>query len=681
MQPNLQDPVTVLSGVGPKRVTALKELGIETIADLLYYFPFRYEDLKVKELADVADQEKVTLKGVVVADPVISRFGPHRNRLNVRLLINHAVIRVTFFNQPYLKDKFTTGTEIAVYGKWDAKRKSLTGMKVLAVQNEDHPSYEPIYSVSKKIRQGTLVKLIQEAYKRYQGLLVDLVPSNVRSHYRLMNEQEMVQGMHFPKSLEEAQAARRTAIFREFFLFQLRLQTLKNSNDRPENGVALEYDNDALKKFIKTFPFELTNAQKRVVNEICRDMRRPQHMNRLLQGDVGSGKTIVAAIALFATVTAGYQAALMAPTEILAEQHYNKLAKLFAPLHVSVSLLTGSLRTQDKRQALADLRSGRTNIVIGTHALIQEDVDFKRLGLAIIDEQHRFGVNQRRILREKGQKPDILTMTATPIPRTLAITAYGEMDVSTIDEMPAGRLPIQTTWIRSNQVQNALQFVRQQLEAGQQVFVITPLIAESETLDLKTAEQIYDQMNAVFGNDFKVALLHGQMKDDEKNAIMADFAADRVQLLVATTVVEVGVDVPNANVMLIFDADRFGLAQLHQLRGRVGRGKEQAYCILIADPKNQTAIERMTIMTETTSGFTLAQKDLELRGAGDVFGDRQSGLPAFKIGDPVADINSLQVAQLEVQKLFEADPDLREQEHWPLAHYLDVQKLRQPSFD
>ncbi|USF97187.1 ATP-dependent DNA helicase RecG [Latilactobacillus sakei] len=678
---SLTDSVTVLTGVGPKRLTALNQLGIATISDLLYYFPFRYEDLKVKDLSEAVDQEKVTLKGTVVADPVVSRWGPGKTRLNVRLLINHDVIMVTFFNQPYLKDKFEAGVDIAVYGKWDARRNSLTGMKVLAVQSADNPSFAAIYSTNKNVRQGTLVKLIREAFDNYRNVIPDLIPADIRERYKLVSEVELIAGMHFPESYPEAKQARRTAIFHEFFLYQLQLQAIKQADRHVENGLALPYQNAALKEFIKTLPFDLTDAQKRVVNEICLDLKAPAHMNRLLQGDVGSGKTIVAAIAMFAAVTAGFQAALMVPTEILAEQHYQSLQKLYAPMNVTVGLLTGSTTAKERRTLLADIESGRINIIVGTHALIQDAVVYHKLGFAVIDEQHRFGVNQRRVLREKGLQPDMLAMTATPIPRTLAITAYGEMDVSTIDELPKGRIPIETSWVRSNQVEQALSFVQKQLADNSQVFAITPLIAESEQMDLKNAEEIYATLAERFEPQYHVALLHGKLKDDEKNRIMTAFSNNEIQLLVSTTVVEVGVDVPNATVMMIFDADRFGLAQLHQLRGRVGRGKKKAYCLLIADPKNQQGVDRMTIMTETTNGFVVAQKDLELRGPGEVFGDRQSGLPVFKVGDPVADFASLQVAQQEVQKIFTVDPTFSQPAYAPLKAYLAQQKQNYQTLD
>lgn len=643
---SLNDAIGTLNGVGPKRVQALKKLGLENINDLLTYFPFRYEDLQAKDPSTLTDQAKVTLKGTVAAEPVLTRFGRKKNRLNFRLLLDdHQVIPVTFFNQPWLRDQIETGQPLAVYGRFDAKRQSLAGMKLLSQANGAMGS---IYPANKEIRQATIKKLVVAAYAAYASVIVDLIPEHVRTAYRLLHRRQMIHDMHFPADATAAAAARRTAKFEEFFLFELRLQIVK-SQDHTLMGQRLAYDLPQLKAFIKSLPYELTAAQKKVVNEICFDLKRPVHMNRLLQGDVGSGKTVVAAIAMYAAMTAGTQTVLMAPTEILAEQHANNLAKLFADFPVNVALLTGATKPAARKVLLPQIASGEVNLVVGTHALIQPEVHYHHLGLAVIDEQHRFGVNQRQALRQKGTQPDILAMTATPIPRTLAITAYGEMDVSVINELPAGRKPIQTQWIRSNQEGSMLRQVKAQLAAGSQAYVVTPLIEESEAVDMKNAKAIYQRFQAEFEPQYKVGLLHGQMKNDEKNAIMAAFKANEFQVLVATTVIEVGLDVPNATLMLIYDADHFGLAQLHQLRGRVGRGAKASTCFLVADPKNQLAIERMTTMTQTTDGFVLSQKDLELRGPGDVLGRKQSGIPDFKVGDPVADLNVLSAAQQVAQ--------------------------------
>ncbi|WP_409022796.1 ATP-dependent DNA helicase RecG [Dellaglioa sp. P0083] len=678
MMSSLNDSVSVLTGVGPKKLTALNQLGINTIIDLLTFYPYRYDDLKAKKLSEITDQEKVTLKGIVSSEPVLIRFGQKRNLLNVRLLIDSDNITVSFFNQPFLQKQFEIGKEVAVYGKWDDKRKSLSGMKLLTKQNDDKLS--AIYRSSKDIHQSAIRQLITQAFEQYADRIDSILPNSLIKKYRLINRKTMLHDIHFPQDEKEFHDAKRTAIFEEFFLFQLKLQYIKR-NDTKNDGIKINYQNNELKKFIQTLPFELTAAQKRVVNEICSDMKQPIHMNRLLQGDVGSGKTIVAAIVMYAAITAGYQAVLMAPTEILAEQHANNMATLFADFPVNVALLTGSMKVKARRELLAHLESGEVNLIIGTHAIIQPDVSFSRVGLVITDEQHRFGVNQRRILREKGAEPDVLAMTATPIPRTLAITAYGEMDVSTINELPAGRQPITTSWLKSSQVGKGIDLIKEQLMQGSQAYIITPLIDESETLDLKNALALYENMKEIFEPKYKVGLLHGKMKNDEKDQIMADFKANKYQILVSTTVIEVGVDVPNATVMMIHNAERFGLAQLHQLRGRVGRGKKASYCILIADPKNDFGRQRMQIMTETTDGFVISQKDLELRGAGDVLGRKQSGIPDFKIGDPIGDINALQVAQQEAHEIvfrndFESNPEFK-----PLNDYLKNHQNTDLKFD
>ncbi len=662
----LTDAITALPGVGEKRAEGLAQLGITTVKDVLFYFPFRYDDLKERDLETAIDGEKLTIKGTVVAPPVVSRFGPRKTRVNIRVRVQHAIVMVTFFNQPWLRDKFHEDQEVAVYGKWDASRSSLSGMRVLATQDADSPALAAIYPLNKAVHQTFLMGLIKEAFTRYADQIRDVVPDEVRKHFKLLDDRTLVEWMHFPKTGAEAAAARRSAIFREFFLFESRLQSLKHHDAKPTNGLRIGFDNQRLRDFIATLPFELTTAQKRVVNEICADMRRETHMNRLLQGDVGSGKTIVAAICMYAAVTARFQAALMVPTEVLAEQHFAKLTTLFANLPVRVALLTSAATTAARRQILADLRGGDIDILVGTHALIQKDVDFSALGLAIIDEQHRFGVGQRDLLRDKGLKPDVLAMTATPIPRTLAITAYGEMDVSTIDELPAGRHEVRTEWLRKNQMGRAVDAIREAVAAGGQCFVITPLIAESEKMDLQNAEAVFADLQNQLGATTPVALLHGQMKQEEKADIMRAFAADETKVLVSTTVVEVGVDVPNATLMLILDADRFGLAQLHQLRGRVGRGKKAARCLLVADPKTEQGISRMEVMTETTDGFVVAQKDLELRGQGDIFGNKQSGMPDFRLGDPVTDFNVLEAAQQTATHLFTVDPELAAPQNQPL---------------
>ncbi|GCF94332.1 ATP-dependent DNA helicase RecG [Enterococcus florum] len=662
---SLQESVAVLPGVGPKRAQNLAELGIVTIEQLLGYYPFRYEDIQEKNLLEINDQEKVTLKGVVVSAPVVNRYGYKKSRLQFRMMQDHAVFTVSFFNQPYLKDKAVVGEEIAVYGKWDAKRKALNGMKILGgKQPED---FAPIYHVSKAVRQNTLIDLIKVAFEKYGREITENLPDYLLQKYRLMPRPQAMLAMHFPKNPEENRLAKRRVVFEEFFLFQMRMQGLKQSERSEKNGIAIRYDVERLKRFTQSLPFELTGAQKRVTNEICYDLRSKKHMQRLLQGDVGSGKTVVAAIALYATMTAGFQGALMVPTEILAQQHVESLNQLFDPLEVSTALLTGSTKARERRVILEALANGEIDVIVGTHALIQDNVAFSNLGLVITDEQHRFGVNQRKVLREKGLRPDVLFMTATPIPRTLAITAYGEMDVSVIDEMPAGRIPVKTSWIKPKQLEPTLDWARQELANGHQLYVICPLIEESEALDVKNATEIYEHLKEFYAPDYQVSLLHGRMKNQEKETIMEEFKENQSQILVSTTVIEVGVNVPNATVMFIMDAERFGLAQLHQLRGRVGRGSEASYCILVASPKNEMGKERMKIMTETTNGFVLSEKDLELRGPGEVFGFRQSGLPQFLIADLVNDATVLEVAREEAEQVWLLDNWRELPEFAPLA--------------
>lgn len=643
--------VAVLAGVGKKRQQALAELGIESIESLLTYYPFRYEDVQQRQLAEIQDQEKVTLKGTVVSPAVMSRFGYKKTRLQFRMMQDRDVFQVSFFNQPYLKDKIILSEEIVVYGKWDAKRKALTGMKIFGSGKQD--SFAPVYHVSKKIRQATLQDLIKQAFAQFGEQIEEILPVQLVDKYRLMERKQAIYAMHFPDDMDTYRQAKRRVVFEEFFLFQMKLQGLKQAEKAEVNGLCLSYDAKQLKAFIQKLPFELTDAQKRVTNEICADLKSPKHMQRLLQGDVGSGKTIVAAIALYATITAGFQGALMVPTEILAQQHMESFVSLFAAMDVTVALLTGSTKTKERKHILAGIKDGSIDILIGTHALIQEDVDFAQLGLVITDEQHRFGVNQRKVLREKGWKPDVLFMTATPIPRTLAITAYGEMDVSLIDELPKGRIPIETRWVRPPQLDTVLHWAKKELAKGHQMYVICPLIEESEMLDVQNAQKIYEELKKFFEPISAVGLLHGKMKPSEKEQVMEQFKENQTQVLVSTTVIEVGVNVPNATLMIIIDADRFGLAQLHQLRGRVGRGVSASYCILVANPKNEVGKERMKVMTETTNGFVVSERDLALRGPGEIFGQRQSGLPEFLIADIVEHATVLEVAKQEAESIWQ----------------------------
>ena len=656
---NLHQPLSVLPGIGPKSAEKYKKLGIETVEDLLLYFPFRYEDFKSKNVLDLEDGEKAVVSGLVATPANVQYYGYKRNRLRFTIKQGELVLAVSFFNQPYLADKIELGQTVAVFGKWDKAKGALTGMKLLAQVEDD---LQPVYRLSQGVSQSALVKVIKTAFEAgLDQLLEENLPQILMDKYHLLSRRQAVRTMHFPKDLEEYKQALRRVKFEELLFFQLQLQVLKEENRSVGQGIVLDWDEKKLKVLQASLPFALTEAQERSLSEILADMRSPYHMNRLLQGDVGSGKTVVAGLAMYAAVTAGKQAALMVPTEILAEQHLQSLTSLFSNLRIL--LLTGSLKAAERRERLDLIKSGQVDLVVGTHALIQEGVHFHDLGLVIIDEQHRFGVAQRRILREKGQNPDVLMMTATPIPRTLAITAFGDMDVSIIDQMPAGRKEIITRWVKHQQLNLVLDWLVKEIQKGSQAYVISPLIEESEALDLKNAIALEEELIAYFGDRARVALLHGKMKGEEKDAIMQAFKQGEIDLLVSTTVIEVGVNVPNATVMIIMDADRFGLSQLHQLRGRVGRGDKQSYAVLVANPKTESGKRRMKIMTETTNGFVLAEEDLKLRGSGEIFGTRQSGIPEFQVANLIEDYPILEEAR-KVAVQVVTTPNWREHPDW-----------------
>lgn len=668
-------PVTDLKGVGTKTAAALGSLGIYSIYDLLFYFPFRYDDLETLPLDQIMDGQKVMLKGIVATEAYVSRFGYKKSRLSFKLRIDHDIVMVNFFNQPWLKSKIEIGQEVAVYGKYNIAKQSLSGFKFVAAKENDS-GMAPIYPVNKNIHQKTLQKLINSAIDEYLDELDDIVPIEIRKKYRLMSDQEIIKGMHHPNNGHMAELAKRSAIFREFFVFQMQLALLSNSNPNNAQGIAKKYNLTEIAKLTHSLPFELSDDQKHVVNEIFADMHSDFQMQRLLQGDVGSGKTVVAVYAIYAAITAGFQVALMVPTEILATQHFKKIDELLRPLGVRVALLTGTTKTLEKREIYKELEDGTINVVIGTHALIQDNVIFKNLGLVIIDEQHRFGVGQRKSLINKGLAPDLLAMTATPIPRTLALTVYGEMAVSEIHHLPNGRKPIISAWKTSNQMDEVYSKMKQQLNAGFQVYIVTPLIKESENLDLRNAEEIFAKIKHDFPEQ-NVVLLHGQMSGVQKDEIMSDFSLGKINILVATSVIEVGVDVPNANMMVIYNADRFGLSQLHQLRGRIGRGQTQSYCVFLADPKTDSGKARMKIIASTTNGFKLAEEDLKMRGEGDLFGKAQSGLPEFQVGNVVNNYNTLVVAQEVAKNVVKHDPKLIEAEHFALKQILDYNQLKQ----
>lgn len=652
MENIFNNSVGTVKGIGKTTTEQFEKLGILTIEDLLYTFPYRHEDFRMRDLTETPHGERVTVEGRVESEPTVFYSGKNRSRMQVRLLVGHHLVKAIFFNQHYLKDRLLTGMQINVTGAWDRGRQTIT---VNRLHTGEQTDFEPVYSLKGIMHQKT--------FRRYMRTVIDLtaqqieetLPLEMLEIYKLPSIAQALEMVHFPTKAEDVKHARRRFVYEELLLFQLKIQGMKKLRKEQEKGLIIQYDLNLLKNFISTLPFELTNAQKRVVNELCAELKSPLRMNRLLQGDVGSGKTAVAAIALYAAVTAGFQGALMAPTEILAEQHAELLANWFEPFGVTVAFLAGSTKAKARRELLERLEAGEIDLLIGTHALIQPEVQFHKLGFVVTDEQHRFGVQQRRVLRDKGLNPDVLFMTATPIPRTLAITVFGEMDVSILDELPAGRKEIETHWLKEDSLLPVLQKMEKELRAGRQAYVICPLIEESDKLDVQNAVEVHAELSNYFGGRYTVGLMHGRLPSAEKDQVMREFSEGQLNILVSTTVVEVGVNVPNATFMLIYDATRFGLAQLHQLRGRVGRGSDQSYCVLLANPSTEEGKMRMQSMTETNDGFILAEKDLELRGSGDIFGKKQSGMPEFKMADLVHDFKALSIARDDAERLLNSD--------------------------
>ncbi|UOQ47913.1 ATP-dependent DNA helicase RecG [Gracilibacillus caseinilyticus] len=668
--------VEQIKGVGPKLAETLEQINIHTVEDLLYYFPNRYDHYEQKPLHELIHNEKVTIVGEVLQEPMVTFYGRKKSRLTVNIRVDGAVVKGVMFNRPFAKKHFVAGDTISVNGKWDQHRLQITiDQYKKGSMNADNP-ISPIYSSKGDIKNAQFQKIIKQTIQDYQEEISEFMPAPFLTKYKLPDRVTGFSEMHFPSSFQQLKHAKRRFIYEELLLFQIKMQLYRKRNREATEGNAQVINMEQVKQLIQQFPFTLTEAQKKSLTDIFQDLHSPYRMNRLLQGDVGSGKTAVAVISLYGTVTAGKQVAFMVPTEILAEQHEASLKELL-PKEVTIHRLTGSIKGKKRQQILSEVEDGSCQVVIGTHALIQDDVHFRDLAYVIIDEQHRFGVHQRNTLREKGILADMLYMTATPIPRTLSITAFGDMDVSKIDEMPKGRKPVETYWVKQNMFERTVNFIYKEIKKGSQAYIICPLIEESDKLDIQNALDLFAQLQEVLQGKATVGLMHGRLSTEEKEQVMLDFASNNVQILVSTTVVEVGVNVPNATVMMIQDADRFGLSQLHQLRGRVGRGDKQSYCILVADPKGETGKERMRIMTETTDGFELAERDLELRGPGDLFGVKQSGLPEFKLADLVHDYRALETARTDAIELVEhqfwKDPDYQDLFNY-LQKELDLDK-------
>lgn len=666
LKPAKDTDVMYMKGVGPKIAYKLNKLGIYTAQDLIMYFPKKHIDYSSRTLIKhLKEGENTTIFGYIKS---VSAFNT-KNKLSVvkvavtdesgRLELSFFQAKSNRFMLERVKAQFPVNAGIMVSGT--VKRSSYDGKLTF-----DKPNYSimtgefledknanlnlarivPIYTVCEDLSIKVLRRAIYNAINIYKNEIENIVPDYIREKYGILDKKIAVEQIHFPESIELLEQARFSLIFEELFLIQLKLVRLREQNSNNHSALALKIKEQGIvRKFIDNLPFELTGGQKKAVNEILNDLNSDIPMARLLQGDVGSGKTVVATIMLLAGVENGYQGALMAPTEILAQQHYNNLQQWLTPMGISVGLFLGSQGKKVREKFRTDLRNGQMNIAVGTHALIQEDVDFNNLGAIVVDEQHRFGVKQRNVLKKKSQNPQMLTMTATPIPRTLALTVHGDLDLTVIDELPKGRKPIKTSLVTSHR--GVYDLIKQEIEAGRQAYVVYPLIEESETLSAKAATIEAERLQNEVFPQFKIGLLHGKLKNDEKEQVMADFKEKKYDILVSTTVVEVGVDVPNATVMLIENAERFGLSQLHQLRGRVGRNDLQSYCILHTSTKSQETKERLNIMTQTNDGFVIAEKDLQLRGPGEFLGTRQSGLPDLIISDIVRDAKVLEMARNE----------------------------------
>ena len=665
-RPANQTDVMYIKGVGPKVAYKLNKLGIYTAQDLIMYFPKKHVDYSSRTLIrDLKEGTTTTVFGYIKS---VSAFNTKNNLSVVKVTVadESGKFELNFFQSKSnrfmlerIKAQFPQNAGIMVSGtvKMNNYSRKLTIDKPTysimtgeflenSAANLNVARIVPIYTVCEDLSIKTLRRAIYNAIQLYKNDIINIVPDEIRERLGLLDKKTAVEQIHFPESMDILERARFTLIFEELFLVQLKLIRLRENTAKNTKSVALNIKKDGLvQKFIQSLPFELTKGQKDAVNEILNDLHSDAPMQRLLQGDVGSGKTVVATIMLLAAVENGYQGAIMAPTEILAQQHYNNMIQWLTPLGLSVGLFLGSHGKKIRTKFETALRNGQMNIAVGTHALIQDNIEFANLGAIVVDEQHRFGVKQRNVLKKKSQNPQILTMTATPIPRTLALTVHGDLDLTVINELPKGRLPIKTSLTSSHR--GVWELVRRELNYGRQAYVVYPLIDESETLSAKAATIEAEKLQKEIFPDFKVGLLHGKLKNDEKEQVMADFKNKKYDILVSTTVVEVGVDVPNATVMVIENAERFGLSQLHQLRGRVGRSSLQSYCVLVSASRSQETRERLNIMTQTNDGFVIAEKDLQLRGPGEFLGTRQSGLPDLIISDIVRDAKILELARNE----------------------------------
>ena len=662
---DLDKDVKYIKGVGPNRVQLLNKLGIFTLRDLITYYPRTYEDRsKPKAIAECVNGEEVLIEGIACGRVAEVRL---KGKTMQRLLVRDETggCTITWFNQSYLKNKFEAGEKYKFYGKitnnfgkitmtspvFDEKQKNFNTGKII-----------PLYPLTYQLSQNVLRKIMEAGLVEVEGKLQETLPAYLLEEYGLEEINEAARQIHFPKELKDFERARKRLVFEELLSTQLALITLKNSYQSEGEGIQFD-KNVKMSEVIHQLPFQLTKAQLRVLEEIDSNMEAKTSMNRLLQGDVGSGKTVVAMCAAYKAVKCGYQAAIMAPTAILATQHLENFQKMLEELNIKCELLISGISKKKKEQLLERLAKEQIDILIGTHAIIEENVVFKNLGLVVTDEQHRFGVKQRTKIAEKGENPDVLVMTATPIPRTLALILYGDLDISIIDELPPNRKKIETFAVNKKMTERVNGFIEQQIKEGRQAYIVCPLVEEDEESDLKSVEKLYETYQKEIFPQYRVDYIHGKMRPKQKDEIMERFKLGEIDILISTTVIEVGVDVPNSNIMVVENAERFGLAQLHQLRGRVGRGDYQSYCVLKYEGRSETLKERMKVMCSTNDGFIISEKDLELRGSGDFFGTVQHGLPEFKIANLFEDMPILKSVQGIATQILKDDPKLEKEEN------------------
>lgn len=662
--------IQFLKGIGEARAKAFSRLGVFTVRDLLFHFPRSLEDRsEIKPISELMDGETVCVRAQLAGDVRTYRARGRKSVTQTKVSDGSSIMRVTWFNAPYISKNLQSGGEFTFYGKASYKGNyfEMTNpvLDTIPGENKKTGRIMPIYPATSGLSQDQIRNAATTALMELEKPLPDILPQSIIREQGFKTLMESLIDIHTPKSFDAFEAARCRFAFEELLVLQLGIRLM---GDERKNFSATPIKNvKCIQDFAKTLPFELTNAQKRVINQICVDIQKPTPMNRLVQGDVGSGKTMVAAAAMYATANSGYQAVLMAPTEILAIQHYKNLSNLFSAFGMETALLCGGMTAAEKRESKQKIKDGTAQIIVGTHALISEDTSFRNAALVITDEQHRFGVRQRLALTEKGINAHTLVMTATPIPRTLSLILYGDLDVSVIDELPPGRKPIETYAVGERKRKSAYEFLRQNIKEGRQAYIVCPLIEESEVLTAKAAVEYAENLKTKIFPDLSIEVMHGRLKAAERQDIMSRFASGIVDILVSTTVIEVGVDVPNATVMLIENAERFGLSQLHQLRGRIGRGSHDSYCIMFSQG-GKIADERMKIMCETNDGFKISEKDLELRGPGEFFGIRQHGLPELRIANLATDMHIVALAKESAEQLLASDPNLQNPENQPLLN-------------